>query len=325
MTNEPRQSSDTTTRPATRATVRRSRRALSVVAGAGGALLLWTVDVVGTGTDLTVRQGDDVREVGPAAVVLTALLAGLAAWALLALLENRLRRPARAFRLIAVTMLLLCLVGPFAATTTGGCLALIAMHVTVGAALIFGLPGQRRCRRASSARQKPQRSAASPPTSASQVGARGAGSPGLHGDTLVSLPTVEPAPGQARPRSDQGPARPRSSPPAVEPTREQGPAENRPEGLRRRTGEGNDAESPSRLDHRGSGDQGRISLSRTATLRPVVPQLGIRLGKPERDVPVDSPTADFHSATADFHRVTRTRWTTTWMCLFLRVASKEER
>ncbi|MEU4560742.1 DUF6069 family protein [Actinoplanes sp. NPDC023936] len=123
--------------------VRRNGRPVTIGAGAAGALLLWAVNDPWGGHDLVVDQG----AIGPVAVVVTALLAGVAAWALLVILERRSRRPARTFRVIASIVLLLSLAGPLGAggdlTTT---LALIGMHLTVGLALILGLPGRRQCR-----------------------------------------------------------------------------------------------------------------------------------------------------------------------------------
>ncbi|WP_433788837.1 DUF6069 family protein [Actinoplanes sp. CA-252034] len=119
-------------------------RAITVAAGATGALLLWSVHNW-AGTELAVRQGGTIQTVGPIAVVTAALVAGAAAWALLALLERTARRPARTFRIIATAVLLLSLAGPLAGIGLGSRLALLGLHLTVGAALILGLPG-RRCR-----------------------------------------------------------------------------------------------------------------------------------------------------------------------------------
>jgi hypothetical protein len=131
----------------TKTTVRRTSRAITVLAGAAGALLLWTVDVPWGGLDLAVRRGDTVQPVGPAAVAVTALVAGLAAWGLLTLLERTVRRPARTYRIIASIVLILSLAGPLGSGVgTSSRLALLGLHITVGAALIIGLPGRRDCR-----------------------------------------------------------------------------------------------------------------------------------------------------------------------------------
>jgi hypothetical protein len=142
MTNDMQQAGRTRT-----TTTRRAGRAITVAAAAAGALLLWAVDDPWGGIDLAVRQGGAVQHIGPAAVAVTALLAGLAAWALLALLERITRRPVRVYRIIASIVLVLSLAGPLTAgVDTGSRLALLGMHLTVGAALIIGLPGRRNCR-----------------------------------------------------------------------------------------------------------------------------------------------------------------------------------
>lgn len=131
----------------TRTITRRTGRAITVAAGAAGALLLWAVNDPWAGIDLAVRQGDTTQHIGPAAVVVTALIAGLAAWGLLALLGRTARHPARTFRIIALIVLALSLVGPLGSGAgISSRLALLAMHLTVGAALIIGLPGRRACR-----------------------------------------------------------------------------------------------------------------------------------------------------------------------------------
>jgi hypothetical protein len=127
-------------------TARRTGRAITVVAAAAGALLLWTVGGPWAGVDLAVRQGDTTQHIGPAAVALTALVAALAAWGLLALLERMVRRPVRTYRIIASIVLLLSLAGPLGGVGTSSRLVLLAMHLTVGAALIIGLPGRRNYR-----------------------------------------------------------------------------------------------------------------------------------------------------------------------------------
>ncbi|MEV4348174.1 DUF6069 family protein [Actinoplanes sp. NPDC049596] len=131
----------------TRTTARRTGRAITVAAGAAGSLLLWAVNVPWGGIDLAVRQGGSVQEIGAAAVVVTALLAGLAAWGLLALLERKAAHPVRTFRIIALVVLLISLAGPLGSGVgLSSKLVLLGMHLTVGIALIVGLPGRRSCR-----------------------------------------------------------------------------------------------------------------------------------------------------------------------------------
>jgi hypothetical protein len=135
----------------TAATARRpgrtAGRAVTVAAGAAGALLLWAVNDPWGGIDIAVRQGGTTEHIGPAAVAIAALLAGLAAWGLLALLERSSHRAARTYRIIASVVLLISLAGPLGSGIgTSAKLVLLGMHLTVGLALIIGLPGVRTCR-----------------------------------------------------------------------------------------------------------------------------------------------------------------------------------
>ncbi|GGQ12705.1 hypothetical protein GCM10010187_31160 [Actinomadura coerulea] len=141
MSNDTQQTGKTCT------TARRRGRAINVAAGAAGALILWAVNDPWAGIDLTVHQGDSTQHIGPAAVVGAALAAGLAAWGLLALLERTVRHPTRTFRIITLITLALSLAGPLGSgADTSSRLVLLGMHLTVGAALIIGLPHRRnRC------------------------------------------------------------------------------------------------------------------------------------------------------------------------------------
>ncbi|AEV84079.1 hypothetical protein ACWT_3056 [Actinoplanes sp. SE50] len=146
MTNQTHRPATATDADCPRPARRRAGRAITVAAGAAGALLLWTVTDPWGGTDLTVRSSGGTTHIGPAAVVITALLAGLAAWALLTVLERRTRHATRTYRIIAFVVLLLSLAGPLgSAVGATGTLTLIGMHTTVGLALILGLPGRRGC------------------------------------------------------------------------------------------------------------------------------------------------------------------------------------
>ena len=76
----------------------RSRRIRGVIGAVGVAAALWTVVVQLMGHRLTATGGPPGREpleIGLAPVVIVALAAALAGWALLALLERLLPRSAR--------------------------------------------------------------------------------------------------------------------------------------------------------------------------------------------------------------------------------------
>lgn len=80
------------------------------------------------------------QQVGPASVIAVSLLAGLAAWALLALLERHARHPRRTWTAAAATVLVISLAAPLTAgrgmaTVT----ALCCLHLAVGAVLILAM------------------------------------------------------------------------------------------------------------------------------------------------------------------------------------------
>ncbi|MFI0453899.1 DUF6069 family protein [Actinomadura sp. 6N118] len=116
------------------------RRALVVAGATAAALALWTLAGPLRGSDLAVRSGGIDRTVGPGAVAAAALLAGLASWALLALLERLVRRPGRAWTITATVFLALSLAGPLSSTADATTkIALAGLHLVVGATLIPGL------------------------------------------------------------------------------------------------------------------------------------------------------------------------------------------
>ncbi|HEY4850557.1 MAG TPA: DUF6069 family protein [Streptosporangiaceae bacterium] len=140
------------TRPSTAATpvqadhspVRRTRglRALAVLGGVTAALAVWAAAVPLAGTELTVRMNGTSQPVGPGAVVAMSLLAGLAGWALLAVLERFGRRSRRTWTVIAVAVLVLSLAGPLGSgVNAASALVLAGMHLAVGAVLVTTLRG----------------------------------------------------------------------------------------------------------------------------------------------------------------------------------------
>ncbi|MEU4221659.1 DUF6069 family protein, partial [Actinoplanes sp. NPDC026623] len=91
---------------------RRRTRALAVVAATGATFTVWTVAHQVAGVDLVVDSGSGATTVTPGAVVITTVVAGLAAWALLALAERRLRRATAVWSGVAGAVLLISLLGP---------------------------------------------------------------------------------------------------------------------------------------------------------------------------------------------------------------------
>jgi len=116
---------------------RRWTRALAIVAAAGATFTVWTVADPLAGAALVVDSGSGHTTVTPTAVVLTTVLAGLAAWALLALVEHFTRRAAVVWSWVAGAVLSISLLGPIGSAVGGdAAVALVAMHLATGAVLI---------------------------------------------------------------------------------------------------------------------------------------------------------------------------------------------
>ena len=123
--------------PAECARIRRRTRALAVAAATGATFTVWAIAAPVAGVDLTVDTGSGATTVTAAAVVTATVIAGLAAWASLALVERITRRAAAVWTWTACAVLLLSLLGPIgSAVGAGTTVALVAMHVAAGAVLI---------------------------------------------------------------------------------------------------------------------------------------------------------------------------------------------
>ena len=122
-------------------------RALAVVAAVLAALAVWLVTDPLLGVDLAAptRPGSQqLLSITPALVAGTSLVAALAGWGLLALLERFTARPRTSWTAIAVLVGLLSLAGPLstiASTTVANGLSLALMHLAVAAVLIPILAG----------------------------------------------------------------------------------------------------------------------------------------------------------------------------------------
>ena len=126
---------------ATAAGQRRRDRAVTLLAAVVAAVVAWIVAGPVAGAEFTVQQGDqDPMDIGIALVVLTALVAGLAAWGSLALLEHRTARAATIWTAIAAVALGVSLLAPLTAEATAGThVSLVLLHLIVGGVLIAGL------------------------------------------------------------------------------------------------------------------------------------------------------------------------------------------
>lgn len=126
-----------TTSPTTQT---RARRGAAVAGAAGAGLAVWVVAVPVLGVELSARTGDGETVVGAPAVALAGIIAALAGWGLLALLERAGVRAPRVWMTVAIGALVVSLAGPvFQATTVAAGAVLVAMHVAVGTTIIVAL------------------------------------------------------------------------------------------------------------------------------------------------------------------------------------------
>ncbi|MEU7714777.1 DUF6069 family protein [Micromonospora chalcea] len=124
---------------ATRPT-RRRVRLLTVLAATVATLLGWVIAVPLAGVELSARTGSDVQRVTPVAVAVSTLFAGLAGWALLALLERLTARARPVWTVVATLVLLVSLLGPLGGGVgRPATLTLVAFHLVAGTVLITGL------------------------------------------------------------------------------------------------------------------------------------------------------------------------------------------
>ncbi|MEV4416151.1 DUF6069 family protein [Catellatospora sp. NPDC049609] len=89
--------------------------------------------------ELAVRNGDTVTDVGAGPVAVTAALAALAGWGLLALLDRRAARPRRTWTIIAVCVFVISLLGAAGGASPAAQGALVSLHAVVAAVVIAGL------------------------------------------------------------------------------------------------------------------------------------------------------------------------------------------
>lgn len=120
----------------------RSARVLAVLGTTAATLVVWVIAAVALDVKLDVRMkpGAALQHIGPATVVLASLVAGFAAWALLALLERLTPRARRVWTVIAVVVLALSLIAPLqSGVTTGVKVTLLCMHLVAAVVLVPAL------------------------------------------------------------------------------------------------------------------------------------------------------------------------------------------
>ena len=111
------------------------RRLLVVAASAVAAIVVWALEDPLGGVHLAVDSRGTTQDIGPVAVVGTPILVGVAAWGLLALFERRLRRPHRAWTILATAVFVLSLLVPASGVGASAKLGLAGLHVVVAAKL----------------------------------------------------------------------------------------------------------------------------------------------------------------------------------------------
>ena len=117
-----------------------TKRLVTVVGAPAAALATWALAVPLAGITLTARRGDGTRTVGPEAIAVTSLVAGLAAWVLVAVLERFVARPGRIWMISAPAVLAASLTGPLSSGVgAAAVLTLILLHLVVAAVLFLGL------------------------------------------------------------------------------------------------------------------------------------------------------------------------------------------
>jgi Family of unknown function (DUF6069) len=113
-------------------------RAIAVLAAIVATLVVWAVEAPLLGIELRARPPGAAPElVGPAAILFATLLAGLAAWGLLALLERATSQGRTIWIIAAVVALLASLILPLGGgVTEAAAVGLACMHLTAAAVLI---------------------------------------------------------------------------------------------------------------------------------------------------------------------------------------------
>ncbi|MDP9398090.1 MAG: DUF6069 family protein [Actinomycetota bacterium] len=139
MTSTPATTPVSTAQPAAGRTRARTR-VLAVLGATAAALGIWVLaEALGVDLAVQLRPGS-VEAVGPAAVLLSSLVAALAGWAALAVLERLVAWARTAWTVLALLVLAASMVGPLAGgTSTAAKAALAGMHLAVAAVLVPAL------------------------------------------------------------------------------------------------------------------------------------------------------------------------------------------
>jgi len=113
----------------------------AVLGATAAAVAIWIVATL-AGADLTVSfgPGQPIQKITVVNVIVTALVASLAGWGLLALLRRFATNARAIWTAIAIIFALLSLGGPLSAIASAGTkVSLVAMHLAVATVVIAGL------------------------------------------------------------------------------------------------------------------------------------------------------------------------------------------
>lgn len=114
-------------------------RGAIVAAGTIAAVGGWAV-ITSISDRPTVHMGGIIQPVGPGAAAVSALVAGLAGWALLAMLERWTNNARRTWTIVALAFLVVSLAGPLGSgADVASIAALVVLHLLVAAVVISGL------------------------------------------------------------------------------------------------------------------------------------------------------------------------------------------
>lgn len=132
---------------------RNGRRLVAVLSAPLIAASMWAIEVKGFGAHLSVRFPHGATEiVGVGQIVGASLVAALAGWLLLVMLEKRTANPRSRWTALAILAVVASLALPVAAATTvPATFALIGIHASVGHGVIAQLRASATSREARSA------------------------------------------------------------------------------------------------------------------------------------------------------------------------------
>ena len=111
------------------------RRIATVILAPGAALAAWALTKA-IGVDLVVSTGSG--KVGPGDVFVAGLVAAVAAWGAVRLIERRSRRPRAVWSFTASTALAVSTIGPSWLADGSSAASLIALHFVTAAVVIGG-------------------------------------------------------------------------------------------------------------------------------------------------------------------------------------------